>query len=1022
MTLVQHTPFFTEKEASDFVLKIYGYNVQAEPLPSERDQNFRITTDTGDQYVLKIANALETRDVLEAQNDAMTLLSDKTAFSPAVVPSLDNETLSEVSSKQGTLHFVRMVSFLPGTPLGDTKRHSDDLLRSIGNCLGQIDGAFAEFDHPATHRDFHWDLANALDVVRKYSSLIEDPALKNLIKRFADRFAKDVVPLLPKLRKSVIHNDANDYNIIVGGGADVYTRNKQVVGVIDFGDMVHSCTVCDPAIAIAYAILDKPDSLAVAALIISGYHAAYPLDENEIAALFDLVCMRLCVSACLAAHQIKERPDNPYLAISQQPVRNTLPRLADIHPRFAQATFRHACGLSPSAAAESISKWIGERTGSFAPVLGDKKDLTSSVVFDLGIGSSLVSGDPKDIEEPELTKKLYREMESAGAELGIGQHDEPRLLYTTPMFDTSGDPTGERRTIHTGIDLFAEPGTPVHTPMSGTVYDFGNNKASLDYGPMIILMHRTDSGDAFFTLYGHLSQDSIDGLHKGDVFKRGERIAAIGAPPVNGGWTPHLHFQIITDLLELDCDFPGVCRSSQRAVWCAFSLDPNIILNLPQNLFPKPRIHKTKTLSTRKRIIGKSLSIGYRNPLKIERGWMQYLYDDTGRRYLDAYNNVPHVGHCHPKVVEAARQQMTVLNTNTRYLHDTINTYAERLSATMPDSLSVCFFVNSASEGNELALRLARAYTGQRNMIVLEGAYHGHTNALIDISPYKHDGPGGTGAPPWVHTAPVADLYRGRYKTDDPEAASKYARHILTITEAIREKGEGVCGFIAESCPSVGGQIIFPEGYLEYVYRYVRAAGGVCIADEVQTGYGRTGSHFYAFEAQGVVPDIVVLGKPIGNGHPISAVVTTPEIADAFDNGMEFFSTFGGNTVSCAVGLTVLEVALEEDLQSHALKVGSYLLDRLGLLKDRFAMVGDVRGSGLFLGIELVKDRDTLEPAGQEASFVADRMREAGVLLGTDGPYHNVVKIRPPMPFAENDADLLAGAMEKILEQDFSPF
>jgi len=533
------------------------------------------------------------------------------------------------------------------------------------------------------------------------------------------------------------------------------------------------------------------------------------------------------------------------------------------------------------------------------------------------------------------------------------------------------------------------------------------------------LAHRTDSNETFYTLYGHLSQDSVDGLHKGDAFKQGDRIASIGAPPVNGGWTPHLHFQIITDLLELDRDFPGVCRSSQRAVWCALSPDPNIILNLPQNLFPKPKTDKTKTLSKRKRIIGRNLSIGYRNPLKIERGWMQYLYDDTGRRFLDAYNNVPHVGHCHPRVVEAARQQMTVLNTNTRYLHDTINAYAERLSATMPDPLSVCFFVNSASEGNELALRLARAYTKQRNMIVLEGAYHGHTNALIDISPYKHDGPGGSGAPPWVYTSPVADLYRGCYKADDPEAARKYARHILTITENIREKGEGVCGFIAESCPSVGGQIIFPPGYLSEVYRFVRNAGGVCIADEVQTGYGRTGSHFYAYEAQGVAPDIVVLGKPIGNGHPISAVVTTPEIAGAFDNGMEFFSTFGGNTVSCAVGLTVLEVVLEEDLQSHALTVGAYLLDKLRSLKNRFSIVGDVRGSGLFLGIELVKNRGTLEPAGQEASFVADRMREAGVLLGTDGPYHNVVKIRPPMPFSENDADLLVDAMAEIFEQDF---
>jgi len=378
------------------------------------------------------------------------------------------------------------------------------------------------------------------------------------------------------------------------------------------------------------------------------------------------------------------------------------------------------------------------------------------------------------------------------------------------------------------------------------------------------------------------------------------------------------------------------------------------------------------------------------------------------------------VGHCHPKVIAAGRRQMRVLNTNTRYLHDFINHYAERLGATMPDPLRVCFFVNSASEGNELALRLARAHTRQRDMIVLEGAYHGHTTTLIDISPYKHAGPGGKGAPAWVHTAPVADSYRGVYKSGDPEAAEKYARHVGRIISDLQAEGRGPAGFIAESCPSVGGQIIFPQGYLARVYQHVRAAGGLCIADEVQTAYGRTGTHFYAFEAQGVVPDIVVLGKPIGNGHPISAVVTTPEIAASFDNGMEFFSTFGGNTVSCAIGLAVLDVTLAENLQAHALRVGNHMLAGLRPFKDRFEIVGDVRGSGLFLGIELVRDRDTLEPAGEEAAFIADRMREYGILMGTDGPFHNVVKIRPPMPFSESDADRLVGTMEKILLADFS--
>jgi 4-aminobutyrate aminotransferase-like enzyme len=370
-------------------------------------------------------------------------------------------------------------------------------------------------------------------------------------------------------------------------------------------------------------------------------------------------------------------------------------------------------------------------------------------------------------------------------------------------------------------------------------------------------------------------------------------------------------------------------------------------------------------------------------------------------------------------VVEAASRQMAVLNTNTRYLHDFINRYAQRLCDTLPAPLSVCFFVNSASEGNELALRLARAYTGQRDMIVLEAAYHGHTTSLIDISPYKHNGRGGKGAPSWVHTAPIPDLYRGLYRSNDPEAARKYAGHVEAIIRNLKGKGIGLAGFIAETCPSVAGQIFLPAGYLAEVYRQIHKAGGLCIADEVQTGYGRIGTHFYAFEADNLVPDIVVLGKPIGNGHPLSAVITTPEIAEAFDNGMEFFSTFGGNPVSCVAGLTVLEVVIEENLQANALKAGKRMLAGMIPFIEQYSIVGDVRGSGLFLGVELVRNRETLEPAKEEAEFIVNRMRDAGILLGTDGPFENVIKIRPPMPFDENNAEYLVANMERILKEDF---
>jgi 4-aminobutyrate aminotransferase-like enzyme len=395
-----------------------------------------------------------------------------------------------------------------------------------------------------------------------------------------------------------------------------------------------------------------------------------------------------------------------------------------------------------------------------------------------------------------------------------------------------------------------------------------------------------------------------------------------------------------------------------------------------------------KTLEARRRLLGRNLSIAYDNPLKIVRGSMQYLYDDQGRQYLDAYNNVAHVGHCHPKVVEAGLRQMQTLNTNTRYLHDTILIYAERLTSTLPEPLRVCYFVNSGSEANELAVRLARAHTKARDMIVLDYAYHGNTTTLIDLSPYKHDGPGGNGPPSWVHKVPLPDS----------------ARDAANVADAIKNT-ERLCGFIAESLPSVAGQIVLPHAFLNEVYDLVRAAGGVCIADEVQTGFGRIGTHFWGFERYDVVPDIVVLGKPIGNGHPIGAVITTRAIADSFDNGMEFFSTFGGNTVSCAIGLAVLDVVQEEGLQAHALAVGEQLLEGLKTLQKRHEIISDVRGSGLFLGVELV----------QEATRIVNRMRDNQILIGAEGPLHNVLKIRPPMPFSQTDADHFLITLESLL-------
>jgi 4-aminobutyrate aminotransferase-like enzyme/Ser/Thr protein kinase RdoA (MazF antagonist) len=774
-------PRLTAESARVLVKRLYGLDARLTPFPSERDQNFRIDVTSTERYVLKIANASESF-LLEAQNAVLSHLAKATSICPRPVPAKDGLLITGVPGPDGKPYVIRLLTYLDGIPLERIEEKSPELLFDLGKVLGQLDRALEGFDHPAFHREFHWDLSQGLDVVQKYAPLIEDVQVRTLVHQLASEIEKHTVGRLGSLRRSVIHNDANDHNVIVGREADTQT----IVGLIDFGDMVHSYTVGDLAIGAAYAVLDTPDPLDVIGEVTRGYDSENRLSLDEIGALYGLICLRLCTSACIAARQVPERPDDPYLGVSQEPIQKALPKLAERPFTLAEEVLRDACGITPSPGRTCYARTTGTRDGS-------------------------------------------------------------------------------------------------------------------------------------------------------------------------------------------------------------------------------------RPLERRRMRVGRNLSLSYSSPIHLSRGWMQYLFDLDGRRYLDAYNNVPHVGHSHPRVVAAATRQMRRLNTNTRYLYGALSEYAERLASTLPDPLSVCFFLNSASEANELALRLARAHTGGTDLIVLESAYHGHTTSLIDISPYKHDGPGGQGAPSWVHVVPVPDLYRGRHRRDDPLAAAKYASYVHDAAHRIQEEGRQLSGFIAETCPSVAGQLLLPEGYFVEVYRHVRDAGGLCIADEVQTGYGRLGTSFYAFETHDVFPDIVVLGKPIGNGHPVAAVVTTPEIADSFDNGMEFFSTFGGNTVSCEVGLTVLDIVQEDQLQEHAARVGRRLLGGFHELADKYPLVGDVRGSGLFLGVEMVRDRESREPAREEASAVVNLMREAGVLIGTDGPHDNVLKVRPPMPFDESNADVLVRELDRAL-------
>jgi 4-aminobutyrate aminotransferase-like enzyme/Ser/Thr protein kinase RdoA (MazF antagonist) len=731
----------SETDAAALARRLFGIEGRAHRLDGEYDENFRI--EAGDRaYVLKVAAASERPEHVDLQLAVLRHLKQGSARVAS-------------TAIDGVARWVRLLDFAPGVLLADVSPQSARLLRSLGAKVAAVDTVLTDFDHPAAHRELQWDLLRAGEL-RADANRIVDTGHRTQVAALLERIELEVIPVAERLPRSVIHGDPNDYNVVVQG--DV------VAALIDFGDVVHTATVCDLAIACAYAMTGKNDPLGAAAHVVAGYESDKPLEDVERRLLFPLILARLAMSVVISAARKARAPGEAYYTVHEERAWRVLEQLADVPFEFARDV------LFADSARESP--------------------------------------------------------------------DAPALL-------------------------------------------------------------------------------------------------------------------------------------------------------------------------TRRRVLlGSNLSLSYSTPLHIVRGWKQYVYGRDGREFLDAYNNVAHVGHSHPRVVEAVARQMAVLNTNTRYLHENVLRYAERLTSKLPEPLRVCFFVNSGSEANELALRLARAKTKQRDVIVMEGGYHGNTQRMIEVSPYKFDGPGGEGRSHDVHVVPIPDAYRSNVKN---------ASHVAEAVAAMRKAGRAPSAFLVESLPSVAGQIVLPAGYLKEAFAAVRAAGGVCVVDEVQVGLGRVGSKFWGFELQDVVPDIVVMGKPLGNGHPLGAVVTTSDIAGSFANGMEYFNTFGGNPVSMAAGLAVLDVLEQEGLQRNALTVGSYLLERLRELQERLEIIGDVRGVGFFIGVELVRNRETLEPATQETSHVVNAIKDAGILTGTEGPHHNVIKIRPPMCFDQGNADFLVDCLDRVV-------
>ncbi|KAA8491971.1 Ethanolamine-phosphate phospho-lyase [Porphyridium purpureum] len=1075
-------PAVAKGAALTLFTKHYGFCTQASELPSEVDRNFLVTGGAGadDTYVFKFFNQasplseIQTQlRVLKVAHDAEKNHGQRLSFRvPRVVlPKLSGagDNVDEqlpifdapllMHDVDGQKVWAVVLQYIPGIVQSKCGVLPDTWYRRLGAVLGVVDcealerqkeidgGAFGR--QPERHRqNFSWDLLTANHIIEARKAALEDEADRAMVSSCA---AKVDFRLFRSLRHGWIHNDANDNNIVICNAEKLCglgNSEQATIALIDFRDAAYAPIVAELAIAGAYAILDAPGlSARVARLVqlVMGYCSELALTEEELELLFDLVLLRLSQSLCNGAFRASIDPANAsYLTCDTRRVREALRELTHCDHRFVTLHLRNAAGLSkPWQLCVQRASFDALPSNLFAsPLDFDQFRAGGYKVMDFcRFSRSGVYAAEHHVADPRV--------------LEIGRYNEVRSIYKQHDMFASGA-GDEERNIHLGIDLGAQSGTEVFCIARGRIHSAVDNTGKGNYGPTLIVEHDFENSNSrthWYSLYGHLSRSSLRGKAPGDCLDRGALVGWIGDSTENGGWPSHVHLQITLDLLDkfqTGGDFPGVCSARDRTVFLSICPDPTVLLrDYLSNAFGPEILPAIATeqpiavqmLQNRHACIGANLSVSYQTPIAMLTAYETYMVDIDGRHFLDMVNNPMHVGHNNERVNRAIFSQFERLNTNTRYLYENLGSYANALLACLPSSdcvtmstassrphFAVCYFVNSGSEANDLALRIARceaAKHGRKGTLVLSGGYHGHTTALIDVSPYKFAGKGGSGCPPNVAVAPVPDSYRGMFR--GPHCAQAYVQELEKAADRL---GSQFGVFLFEAISGCGGQIVPPKNYVRNAIRAAHARGAICIADEVQHGVGRTG-HFCAFESvqleddesDGIeLPDIVTFGKPIGNGFPLGVVVTTQALADSFaSNGMEFFATFGGNPVACAAGLAVLGELKEKNLMAHASQLGAYLLSGLERLQANHACLGNVRGKGLFLGVEIVHavaepESTTPRPHRVLARYIVNRMKDQySVLLSTDGPEENVIKIKPPMTVSMRDAGYFLASLDRVL-------
>ncbi|MBJ7337782.1 aminotransferase [Mycolicibacterium sp.] len=945
-------PQVSEEQAEQLLSSHYGLTARAESLGSNQDKNF-LVFDAADQLlgVLKIANPAFTATELAAQDAAAEAIALAEPTLRVAVP-LPNLAGDVATTVTGLLDGPAHVRLLRYLS-GGTLVGKGYLAPAVVASMGELAGRVSR-----ALADFH------------------HPGLDRAL-QWDLRFGHDVVHAL------VSHvEDPTQRDRLTTAATDAWSRIAPLIdelprqavhldltdanvvhpdGIIDFGDLSDTWAVSEVAITLS-SVLSHPGATPTSILPgLKAFHAIRPLSTAEVDAIWPLLVLRTAVLIVSGAQQVVLDPDNEYLTNQSHDEIRMFERATSVPVDVMTAVIRAELGLAEVHDAVRGEPMIpGVETASVRTL-----DLSAvSEVFDTAAEGFLTSA---------FRDASARAAVDDGATLVVTEFGAPDLTRAPLLSQDSPD------VVATGLSLWPAETVTLVAPWPGEVL--------------------RSNGE--FTLRGKDFEMTVTGDPIADHVEAGAPLT----PAAAGAW-------ITVSVRPAGAPVAPAFTTAELAPgWVALSRDPRPLFGLPA----LPDTAARDLLARRDQSFARVQEHYYTDPPQIERGRRHYLMSTAGRVYLDMVNNVTVLGHAHPRMADAANRQLRRLNTNSRFNYEAVVEFSERLAATLPDPLDTVFLVNSGSEASDLALRLAIAVSGHRDVIAVGEAYHGWTYATDAVSTSTADNPNAlTTRPDWIHTVESPNSFRGTYRGAD---AARYAPDAVAKVSELVAAGRPPAGFICESVYGNAGGMALPDGYLRQVYDAVRAAGGFAVADEVQVGYGRLGEWFWGFDQQQVVPDIVSIAKSTGNGYPLGAVITSRAIAEAFSSQGYFFSSTGGSPLSCAIGLTVLDVLRDEDLQGNAKRVGGHLKSELLALREKHPIIGTVHGMGLYLGVEMIRDQHTLEPATEETAAICNRMLELGVIIQPTGERQNILKTKPPLCLDVAGADFYVAALDRVLTE-----